>query len=71
VFSWLAKEGDIAPLEMLRTFNCGIGMIAVVSANDAGQVESALQKQGEQVHRIGELTAREADAVTYRGTLAL
>jgi phosphoribosylformylglycinamidine cyclo-ligase len=71
VFSWLAKEGGIAPLEMLRTFNCGIGMIAVVAEQDADRVETALQTQGEVVHRIGALTARDREAVTYRGTLPL
>ncbi len=71
VFSWLAQEGGIAPLEMLRTFNCGIGMIAIVAEQDAEKVEAVLRAQGEAVHRIGVLTARNSEAVTYRGTLPL
>jgi phosphoribosylaminoimidazole (AIR) synthetase len=46
-------------------------MIAVVAEQDADRVETALQTQGEVVHRIGALTARDREAVTYRGTLPL
>src|SRR5579871_414935 len=48
VFKWLAKTGDIAEPEVLRTFNCGIGMIAVVAAKDAGAVIATLKREGEQ-----------------------
>ncbi|WP_159952186.1 phosphoribosylformylglycinamidine cyclo-ligase [Rhizobium sp. 18065] len=73
VFSWLAKTGGVAQNEMLRTFNCGIGMIVVVSAENADTVTSALQAEGETVARLGRMVAREdgAHGTIYKGTLAL
>ena len=53
VFKWLAKLGGISAHEMLRTFNCGIGMIVVVAADGAGAVTEALAAQGETVVRLG------------------
>ena len=53
VFRWLAKTGGVAPDEMLRTFNCGIGMAVVAAKRDAAKVEAALKKAGEKVYRIG------------------
>ncbi len=41
VFRWLAATGNVAEPEMLRTFNCGIGMIAVVAPAGVGRVDSA------------------------------
>jgi phosphoribosylformylglycinamidine cyclo-ligase len=57
VFRWLAREGNIAEPEMLRTFNCGIGMIAVVAADSADAVAAALKGAGETVTRLGEVVA--------------
>ncbi len=71
VFSWLSQQGGIAEREMLRTFNCGIGMIVVVGEADADKVTAALQHEGETVVRIGNLAARTDDAVVYNGKLAL
>lgn len=73
VFSWLSKTGGVAATEMLRTFNCGVGMIAVVSAEDAGRVSAVLSAEGESVFTLGRMVARaEGDAGTrYKGTLAL
>lgn len=73
VFSWIAKTGGVAAHEMLRTFNCGVGMIAVVRAADADQVTSALEAEGESVVRLGRLIARAdgAPGVSYTGTLGL
>ena len=53
VFGWLASAGNIAADEMLRVFNCGIGMVAVVAAADAEAAMAQLQAAGEQVFRIG------------------
>jgi phosphoribosylformylglycinamidine cyclo-ligase len=53
VFRWLAKVGGIAEPEMLRTFNCGIGMIAVVEAKAAAAVVAALTQSGERVVELG------------------
>ena len=47
VFQWLAATGGIAEKEMLRTFNCGIGMIAVVEARAADKVAAILKREGE------------------------
>ncbi|MDP3526969.1 MAG: phosphoribosylformylglycinamidine cyclo-ligase [Hoeflea sp.] len=73
VFAWLARTGGVAPEEMLRTFNCGVGMIAVVKADQADLVSDALQAEGETVIRLGHLTARVdgGAGVSYKGTLAL
>jgi phosphoribosylformylglycinamidine cyclo-ligase len=57
VFDWLQANGRISEHEMLRTFNCGIGMAVLVSAEEAGPVTSALQEAGEAVHRIGRVIA--------------
>lgn len=73
VFSWLSKTGGVEANEMLRTFNCGIGMIAVVSAENADTVISALEAQGESVVRLGRMIARAegAHGTLYKGTLAI
>ncbi|MGA8171826.1 MAG: AIR synthase-related protein, partial [Methylocystis sp.] len=55
VFQWLARAGGLAQSEMLRTFNCGIGMVVVVSKNGADEAEAALRAVGETPRRIGEI----------------
>lgn len=55
VFAWLARQGGVAAAEMLRVFNCGIGMVAVVAADAAPAAETALRAAGETVWRIGAL----------------
>lgn len=73
VFSWLAATGGVAEKEMLRTFNCGIGMIVVTAADKADSVITALEAEGESPVRLGRMIARaEGQAGTvYKGTLAL
>lgn len=71
VFSWLAATGGVAPEEMMRTFNCGIGMIAVVGAGQAAQVAAVLQEAGETVTPIGRIVPRRDTGVIYRGSLSL
>lgn len=59
MFEWLKDAGSVANPEMLRTFNCGIGMVLVCEASQAGTVEAALRLGGEEtVIRLGELTKR-------------
>jgi len=58
----LQQVGNVEPDEMLRTFNCGIGMCVVVAAADAAAVMAQLQASGETVWRIGEIVARPAGA---------
>jgi phosphoribosylformylglycinamidine cyclo-ligase len=72
VFGWLAKQGAVTPEEMLRTFNCGIGLVAVVSEKCSGHVIEAFQQCGDKAMRLGHLVAGGGDAkVVYRGTLKL
>ncbi len=72
VFCWLAQAGGVAEREMLRTFNCGIGMIAVVDAAKAAEAEEALRASGEEPARLGVLVATpEGDRVLFEGKLAL
>ena len=67
VFKWLSKTGGMAEAEMLKTFNCGIGMILVVEADRAEALTSLLEKAGETVHTLGRVT--EGQGVRYTGTL--
>ncbi|TCU22996.1 phosphoribosylformylglycinamidine cyclo-ligase [Rhizobium azibense] len=73
VFSWLAKTGGVEAKEMLRTFNCGVGMIAVVSAENAAAVTAVLESEGERIITLGRMIARAeaAQGTVYKGTLAL
>jgi len=71
VFGWLAREGGVAEREMLRTFNCGIGMIVVAEAARADEVRNALEAAGEAPVRVGEIVAREGEAVVTTGRLKL
>ncbi len=71
VFQWLAKTGNIAEPEMLRTFNCGVGMIALVEPGKAVAVIDVLKREGESVVRLGNVieTAAGAPRVSYTGRL--
>ena len=71
VFGWLAKEGGVVEKEMLRTFNCGIGMIVVAQASKAGEVETALRNAGEKPVRVGQIITRDGEAVVTTGKLKL
>jgi phosphoribosylformylglycinamidine cyclo-ligase len=70
VFKWLARTGNIAEAEMLRTFNCGLGMIAVVAADKAAAVIAVLEREGESARIVGEV-ADGGPRVAYSGTLDL
>ena len=72
VFKWLAAEGDIAELELLRTFNCGIGMIAIVKREAVEQVMEILRESGETVSLLGDVIEAKGDErVVYDGHLDL
>jgi phosphoribosylformylglycinamidine cyclo-ligase len=58
IFDWLQEQGNIAPAEMHRVFNCGIGMAIVVARPDADAAARLLGAAGETVYRIGEIQAR-------------
>ena len=64
-------RGGVRPEEMMRTFNCGIGMIAVVAAGQAAQVAAVLQEAGETVTPIGRIVPRRDAGVIYRGSIGL
>jgi phosphoribosylformylglycinamidine cyclo-ligase len=69
VFDWLARQGNVEPYEMHRTFNCGIGMVLCVAADQAEAAITQLRDAGETVYRIGAVVARSADqqAVVLKG----
>ena len=72
VFGWLSKNAGIAPEEMLRTFNCGLGMIAICDAELSGRVIDAFGGYGERPIRTGKLVGAEGEAaVRYNGALKL
>jgi phosphoribosylformylglycinamidine cyclo-ligase len=67
VFKWMAETGGIAEAEMLKTFNCGIGMILSVSADRADTLTEVLQTEGETVTRLGTVTS--GAGMRYSGKL--
>jgi phosphoribosylformylglycinamidine cyclo-ligase len=71
VFDWLREQGNIADAELLRTFNCGVGMIACVPAAQAEAACAQLTELGERAWVLGAIKAGEDDrpSVRYRGTL--
>jgi phosphoribosylformylglycinamidine cyclo-ligase len=72
VFKWLASSGRISEAEMLRTFNCGVGMIVVVDRDGTDAAIAAFASHGETVVRLGEVVAApNGPAVRYRGKLDL
>jgi phosphoribosylformylglycinamidine cyclo-ligase len=62
VFDWLQSRGGVADDEMHRVFNCGIGMVLVVAANDAHRTIDALNAAGERAFDIGGITRRPGEA---------
>ena len=70
VFGWLQSQGNIESLEMLRTFNCGVGMIAVVDSGDTQACIQSLNESGENAWLIGNvIQERDAPQVKYSGEL--
>jgi len=61
VFDWLQQAGNIEETEMLRTFNCGLGMVLAVAAADAAKTLKLLAKHGEQCSIVGEVRKRRGD----------
>ncbi len=71
VFGWLARVGGLSEREMLRTFNCGIGMLCAVAPSEAEALVAHLNAAGEAATVVGALAARTGDPVTFSGSLAL
>ncbi len=69
VFDWLARSGGVPAADMARTFNCGLGMVAICPPDAVEQVTGGLTAHGEAVYRIGRIVARapEAPAVEIDG----
>mgnify|MGYP002784368369 CR=1 FL=1 len=68
VFEWLQKAGNIDKEEMLRTFNCGVGMIMVCSGNQYDVAKEILKMDGIQHFKIGRLIERQEQQVVYINT---
>jgi phosphoribosylformylglycinamidine cyclo-ligase len=58
LFTWLKEQGNVADREMYRVFNCGIGMVIVISTAEAAAAETLLREAGEMVWRIGSVRRR-------------
>ncbi len=65
LFKWLQEQGNIAPNEMYKTFNCGIGMAVIVAQENVDQAQKILADKGEAVYRIGKIRQQhEGEAAT-------
>jgi phosphoribosylformylglycinamidine cyclo-ligase len=71
VFGWLAKVGGMGEREMLRTFNCGVGMLLAVGREDAPNLLRLFANAHETATVVGQLTVRAGDPVTFKGALPL
>jgi phosphoribosylformylglycinamidine cyclo-ligase len=67
MFGWLRETGGITDAEMLKTFNCGVGMVAVVDATQADNVVAALTEAGVAAFPLGQVVT--GDGVSYAGSL--
>jgi len=65
VFAWLTRTGGIATAEMLRVFNCGVGMALVVGEPDAAPATKLLERAGETVLRLGVIEAAGGPAAVH------
>ncbi len=70
VFGWLAREGGVSEAEMLRTFNCGVGMAIIAADAEAGTIMDTLRGEGEAPYVIGRLTPRADGPVRFTGAIA-
>jgi len=60
IFTWLQQTGNVAEEEMLRVFNCGIGMVVCVPADEVATAKMLLQREGELAYEIGRIEASSA-----------
>ncbi len=66
IFEWMRKEGNITDSEMLKTFNCGLGMICIVGQSDVESVIKSIKSNGEESYIVGKIVNRQTDAVIVR-----
>lgn len=69
IFNWLKDKGKVDSKEMLRTFNCGVGLILTIPSSKQKDVIAALSQQGEYAWHIGDISPRTVNAVEYTGKL--
>ena len=60
LFTWLQSQGNVTDIEMHRTFNCGIGMVVIMSQDNAAAAKKLLEDAGETVSVIGSIRAQQA-----------
>ncbi|MEH6875743.1 MAG: phosphoribosylformylglycinamidine cyclo-ligase, partial [Candidatus Competibacter sp.] len=61
IFQWLQQQGGVAEAEMWRTFNCGVGMVIGVAAEDAERAQTILRNAGETVWTLGQIAGAAQD----------
>ena len=70
IFQWIKDQGNVSEAEMLRTFNCGIGMIITVAPEDESNAMAVLAQMGQSAMRIGEVIETDAiERIQYAGQL--
>jgi phosphoribosylformylglycinamidine cyclo-ligase len=70
VFQWLKREAALPDLEMARTFNCGVGMVAAVAKDQCDAASAILREHGETVWQIGQVRERSGDEPQSQVTCA-
>ncbi|KAH8153950.1 uncharacterized protein LAJ45_01717 [Morchella importuna] len=67
MFRWLKKAGNVADLEFARTWNTGLGLVAVVAREDVDEVVRVLREEGETVAVVGRVVARSGEGCVLKG----
>ena len=71
VFGWLSRVGGVPLTDLLRTFNCGVGMVLVVAPEAGAALEGFFAGQGDRLMRLGEVEPRSVERVRLTGSLRL
>ncbi|VTZ49494.1 phosphoribosylaminoimidazole synthetase [Methylocella tundrae] len=71
VFAWLSSAGGVSEAELLRTFNCGVGMVLVAAAAEAEAIVAALRAAGDEPIALGRIIEASGERVAFTGRLAL
>ena len=64
IFKWLKKEGNLDNDDLARTLNCGLGMVVVCDPKFASKIEKVLTQMGENVYKIGEISAQKQSDIS-------
>jgi len=65
VFQWLQDNGNVEINEMYRTFNCGVGMVLIVAADDAGAIINSLNQNGDTAWQLGNIVDGDSEQVVF------